>query len=643
MCGIVGFVSRQSPYELPPVLSKMMSRVRHRGPDGSGQKYLSDGGWQVALGHQRLAIIDLDGGSQPMANASGADWIVFNGEIYNYREIRELLQAKGHVFINRSDTEVILNQYRDRGPEGLETLNGIFAFALWDSDRRELILARDRAGIKPLYYAKLSDGGLAFASELSPLLDHPRSPREISMEALVAYFFHDYVPAPRSMISGIAKLPPGHWLRWKDGKILECRAFWSLSRLDGSRQQDGAGKLSRMSLDIIEQSVKRSMVSDVPVAVFLSGGLDSSLVAALAQRQSGEALKTFSIGFEDATFDERGYAQQVASQLGTQHFEQVLSEKLLLETVEAAVGHLDEPLADPSLIPTYLLAQLAASHVKVALSGDGGDELWGGYVTYRAHQLAKLYAWIPASGKSVITRLVAKLPLSDRYQSVEWKLKRFTKRWDDDTLMRHLRWMSTIDISDLDILIPGTVSPLTDLPPLGEFTGINRVLALDFQTYLPGSVLTKVDRASMAHGLELRPPLLDSESINWAFSIHSRHKVSLLRSKTLLKETALEVLPRKIVNRKKKGFGIPLAAWLRGPLRSTVESVLNSSPVWDLALEGRACVSRNMFRKMHACHQNRREDWSKGLWGLVVLDRWVRRVGLSQVVRSESTEQRLAA
>jgi asparagine synthase (glutamine-hydrolysing) len=620
MCGFVGFVQR-SP--APEVLTPMLRRIEHRGPDGEGRWHETFGGWFVALGHRRLAILDIAGGAQPMSTPEGNAHLTYNGELYNFRELRQGLEQSNVTFRTRSDTEVLLRHVEQDGAAGLPWLNGMFAFALWDCKRSRLLLARDRAGIKPLYYAPLPDGGVAFASELTALLQHPSVPRKLCPRGLLSYLFSDYVHAPLTLVDGVQKLPPGHYVEWQDGKIAPPSPFWKL--VDSPiLPADRPDRLADDLWSLLARSVERQLVADVPVGVFLSGGIDSSSVAVLAQQHSDRRLETFSIAFDDPTFDESAYSRIVASRIGSRHVEERLSENNLLEVIDLALARLDEPLADPSYLPTFLVSRLAASHVKVVLGGDGGDELFGGYPTYRAHRQARFYSCVPrAIRNDLLAKVISKLPQQDSYQSLEWKLKRFVLRWDDDDRRRHLRWMSNLDLDDLaraictgDDAQPATLS----FQPPGAHDPLNAILALDFCTYLPGSVLTKVDRASMAHGLEVRPPMLDNEVIDWAFRIPSSLKVRRARSKYLLQRAAANHLPAEVVLRRKKGFGIPLGKWLRGPLRHRVDRALDSSPLW-----GSGPLDKQAFVTWARMHGERRGDYSKTLWALIVLDEWLRR------------------
>ncbi|MBI3556989.1 MAG: asparagine synthase (glutamine-hydrolyzing) [Deltaproteobacteria bacterium] len=620
MCGIVGYVQRERDLE---TVHLMMKRVRHRGPDGAGEWFSEREGWHVGLGHRRLSVIDLKGGHQPMANEDGSLVITYNGEIYNFAALRSRLEEQQHGFSTKSDTEVVIHHFEQHGPSGLTDLNGMFAFAIWNQDTGELTLARDRAGIKPLYFAALPEGGILFASELSALLAHPACPTKLSVEGLAQYFFSDYGRPPDTVIDGISRLAPGEYIVWRDGVISEGRRFWNLREARPRAPLMGQGELAFELWDCLSRAVKRQLVADVPVGVFLSGGIDSSVVAALAQAHSARPIRTFSIAFEDSGFDESAHARAVAGFLKTQHTEEVLTESLLLTTIDAALSALDEPLGDPSFLPTYLLSKLAAQHVKVVLGGDGGDELWAGYPTYRAHGYALLYQNIPSVlRKLLIDKAVARLPVNDGYQSFEWKAKRFALRWDNDLLARHLRWMSSTDLPDLKLAVPQLREPARAERDQLAFASdqLNSLLALDFTTYLPGSVLTKVDRASMAHGLEVRPPLLDNELIDYAFGLPSRFKLRDGTGKYLFKLAARSHLPENIIHRPKKGFAIPLARWLRGPLATRLNGILEDSPVWNAGI-----LKRNTFVAWQRSHQSRREDRSRPLWALLVLDAWMRK------------------
>ncbi len=576
----------------------------------------------MALGHQRLSIIDLEGGSQPLSNENEQLWISFNGEIFNFQSLRATLV--GHRFKTRTDTEVIVHGIEQFGIGFIPKLNGMFAFALWNEQDGSLILARDRSGIKPLYYSCLPNNGIVFASELTALLEHPLVSKEIDIHAIISYFFLDYFHPPRTVLRKVSKLIPGTYLRWKDGVVSGPISF--CKQIDGGTGTllESDDKITAQLFEKLSLAVERQLIADVPVGIFLSGGIDSSVVAALAQRSSKKVLYTFSISFEEKDYDESPYARTVASHLKTHHTEQCLTETNLLDNLDVALDSLDEPLADASLLPTFMLSRLAATSVKVVLGGDGGDELWAGYPTYQAHAIAKIYAKIPRLIRDrVFAPAIDLLPTQDTYQSLEWKLKRFSKRWDEDLFRRHLRWMSNTDILQLRKLFPSVQDEpevLRQPPSVQSSDILNALLLLDYHTYLPGSVLAKVDRASMANGLEVRPPFLDNELVNWSARVPSKYKLRHYRTKYLLKKVALKFLPRKVVMRRKKGFAIPLSRWLVGPLKQRIIKTLVDSPLWDSQI-----ISRSTLMEWNNAHQERKGDFSKPLWAMLVLDHWLKK------------------
>jgi asparagine synthase (glutamine-hydrolysing) len=618
MCGIVGYIKQGEP---PCPMSELLATIAHRGPDGEGVHEETSGPWRVAFGHRRLSIIDLATGAQPMKNASGDVVITYNGEVYNFRELKAALEVRGHTFATRSDTEVVLRQYEAEGAEGVAALGGMFAFAIWDRRERTLLLARDRSGIKPLYYASLPCGGIAFGSELTTVLTATGA-RALDAHGVVSYFFSDYAHGAHTLARGVSALPPGHTLVWRDGALSPPKAYWSVpspSPAPRASDADLAHELWRL----LDHAVERCLIADVPLGVNLSGGIDSSIVAALAARHAPSRLQAFTIAFTDATHDESVYARQVADAVGVEYVEERLTEDNVLSVADAALACLDEPLADASYIPTYLLSRLASRHVKVVLGGDGGDELWAGYPTYRAHRYGRVYERLPSWAQRGIGRAVDRLPVDDRYQSLEWKLRRFAGRWDPDPIRRHLRWMSSLDLGDLAEAVPAsrTLPPPTlhaKLPVTPDV--LHRILALDFTSYMVDSVLTKVDRASMAHGLEARPAILDDKVIDFAFALPSSFKLRGDTTKFLLKRAAKDALPKGIAGRRKKGFGIPLAKWIRGPLAPRIRDIVRSSPAWDTGL-----LSRAAFSRYAAEHESKRADRSKPLWALYVLDHWLRR------------------
>ncbi len=586
----------------------MNAKLVHRGPDSEGT--FLDGG--VGIAARRLSIIDLQTGDQPLANEDGSVRVAQNGEIYNYRELRSELAAKGHRFASHGDTEVIAHLYEEYGLDFAARLRGMFALAIWDARERRLVLARDRFGIKPLYYQGEADE-LRFASELRAL---PRG--EIDPEALEAYLAFNFVPAPYSIFRGIRKLPPGHLLVWKEGKA-------RLDRFARPRPVD-ASELRKESVETLAEelrarmrdSVRAHLVSDVPVGVFLSGGVDSSLLAALAAEESGEPLRTFTIGFEERSFDETAGARKVAERYATSHRELVLrpEPELLLRALAEAF---DEPFADSSALPTYLVSQLAAEDVKVCLSGEGGDELFAGYYTYAADLLASRLGPLARLARP----FAELLPSSSARISFDYKAKRFTRAAHLPPLERHHGWKeifapelraelragrSGFDPVDL---LRARYAETENAEPLA------RLQDVDLGIPLVDDLLTKTDRSSMAHSLEARVPFLDSVVTNLALALPRRLKVSGLNKKILLRRAAEPLLPHEVVHGKKRGFSIPAAAWLRGELEPFAREVLAPG-----VLRRQGFFSPDVVACLLDRHVARKEDLSRQLWGLLAFTLW---------------------
>ena len=584
----------------------MSATLVHRGPDSSGK--FSDEG--VALAARRLSIIDLETGDQPVANENGTVHVVQNGEIYNYRELRRELERAGHSFRTQGDTEVLLHLYEEHGDQFAERLRGMFAIAIWDANHRRLVLARDRFGIKPLYY-RHADNELAFASELRAL---PRG--EIDLDALEAFLAFNSIPAPLTIFREIRKLPPGHLLIWEDGR-LELRRFARPSPLDELREDEEAELVEELR-SRLRDSVRAHLVSDVPVGVLLSGGVDSAFLAALAAEESSEPLRTFSIGFEERSFDELAGARLVAECYGTEHRELVLRPDAAL-LLPALADAFDEPFADSSALPTYLVSQLAANDVKVALSGEGGDELFGGYYTYAADLLAERVGGLARLARPLVERL----PTSSSKASFDYKAKRFVRAAHLPSLERHHGWK--------EIFSPGLRAELTGrrsaFDPVDilrdryrETEGADELARLqdvDLGIYLVDDLLVKTDRASMAHSLEARVPYLDTVVTNLALALPTRHKIRGLSKKVLLRKAAAPLLPREIVHGKKRGFSIPAAAWLRGELEPFARQTLSRETLQRQGYFHAAVVTRLLDD-----HVAGREDRSRQLWGLLAFTLW---------------------
>jgi asparagine synthase (glutamine-hydrolysing) len=604
MCGICGVVSANGSVD-PERLASMSATLAHRGPDSSG--HFSDG--SAALAARRLSIIDLETGDQPIGNEDGTLHVLQNGEIYNYRELRRELERTGHHFRTHGDTEVLLHLYEEHGDAFAERLRGMFSVAIWDAPRRRLVLARDRFGIKPLYYRNL-DGELAFASELRAL---PRG--EIDLDAVEGFLAFNSIPAPLTIFREARKLPAGHLLLWEDGAV-RLERFARPAPLP--ERNDDQAELVEELRSRLRDSVRAHLVSDVPVGVLLSGGVDSALLAALAAEEIGEPLRTFSIGFEERSFDELADARRVAERYGAQHRELVLRPDAAL-LLPALAEAFDEPFADSSALPTYLVSELAASDVKVALSGEGGDELFGGYYTYAADLLAARVGGLARLARPVVERL----PSSSAKASFDYRAKRFVRAAHLPPLERHHGWKEIFS-ADLRAELTGRRSAFDPVDLLraryAETQGANELARLqdvDLGTYLVDDLLVKTDRASMAHSLEARVPYLDTVVTNLALALPTRHKVRGLSKKVLLRKAAEPLLPREIVHGKKRGFSIPAAAWLRGDLEPFARETLSAE-----TLRRQGFFEPHVVRRLLDDHVDGREDLSRQLWGLLAFTLW---------------------
>jgi asparagine synthase (glutamine-hydrolysing) len=619
VCGICGIVQRDRRVQ-PATLELMAGALRHRGPDDEGYHVTrSSRPVSVGLGFRRLAIIDLDTGSQPMTNEDGSLWLVYNGEIYNHRELRSELEARGHRFATRADTEVILHLYEELGTRCVERLNGMFAFALWDEPNRTLVLARDRFGKKPLYYAE-TRSGLIFGSELDALLEHPDCPRELDHDALAHYLAFEYVPEPESILAGVRKVPAAHVLTWRDGAISTER-YWRMSFADGP--EAGEEECVDRFRQLFRAAVERRLLSDVPLGAFLSGGIDSSSVVA-AMTELGGDVKTFSIGFHEPSFDESAHARSVARFLGTDHHEEVFTAETMLDLLPEVVRALDEPFADPSVLPTYLLSRFAREHVTVALGGDGGDELLAGYPTFSADRLARLYRLPRGVHERVVVPAADRLPVSTANFSTEFKLKRFLRGITFDGDVRHAAWLGSFTPAELDeLLAEPAADPYAGLRRLAaEAPGrdrVERLISIYAETYLRDDILVKVDRASMACSLEVRAPFLDVELVEFLGRVPSSLKLRGLGTKRLLRLAMHGTLPPAILERPKKGFGIPVSAWLRDGLRELLEDELSPA-----RLRAQGLFRPEPVERLVREHLAGRRDHRKALWTLLMFQLWHR-------------------
>jgi asparagine synthase (glutamine-hydrolysing) len=625
MCGITGWANLDS--RTPPadgareLLHSMCERMVHRGPDSEGLM-VSNG---VALGMRRLAIIDLVTGEQPTFNEDKSVAVILNGEIYNYRELRHDLEKRGHSFRSQSDTEVLPHLYEEYADEMVQHLNGMFAFALWDSRRRRLLVARDRFGEKPLYWA-VFENTLLFASEPKVLLAHPAVKSSLNLQALRQYLSFDYVPAPLTIYQGINKLPAAHTLTLEDGKI-ETRSYWCLSyetKQPAPTETEAAEHLRELLAD----SVRMRLVSDVPLGVLLSGGVDSSTIAALAVRASSEAVRTFSISFAESSFDESWYARAVAKFLGTDHHEERLSANLAANLVGEIGSWMDEPFSDPSLVPTYLLSRFTRKHVTVALGGDGGDELFAGYPMYRGHRWAENYSKVPRVVRArVIEPLIGLLPVKTKNLSFDYKATRFVAGTKYDRVARHHIWFGSFNPAEQEELLTPEVLRNSDgdiyrrarlmLNECDSSDVVEQMQSLDTRLYLAEDILTKVDRASMAVSLEVRAPFLDPRVAEFAASLPVNYKLRGRKTKYILKRAIEDFLPPFVTRRGKKGFGVPVAEWLKGKLRPLARDLLSPDRVRKAGV-----FNPDYVTKLQDEHERGVANHRKLLWTLLMFELW---------------------
>jgi asparagine synthase (glutamine-hydrolysing) len=614
MCGICGVATAGRAAADLEAVKRMNRRLVHRGPDSDG--VFHDGG--VALAMRRLSIIDLEHGDQPIANEDGSITVVQNGEIYNYRELRGELERCGHRFRTSSDTEVLVHLYEEHGDGFVERLRGMFAIALWDGRERRLLLARDRFGIKPLYYS-LAQGTLSFASELKAMLEQPGFSREIDPRAVAAYLAFNSIPAPLTIFAAARKLPAGMLAVWRDGELTQTRyARPAPVPAAQVRRRPTAGLADELR-ETLRRSVRAHLVADVPVGVLLSGGVDSAGIVALAAGEQADPVKTFSVGFEESSFDELDRARLVAERYGTEHHEIVLrpdAVELLPRLVEA----FDEPFGDSSALPTYLVSELAAGEVKVALSGEGGDELFGGYYTYVADLLAARFGRLAA----LAAPLAERLPSSDAKVSLDYKAKRFARGAGLPPLERHHAWKEIfsrqLQASLLSVRDPGWDPVDLYRERYAETAGaesLARLQDVDLGIYLVDDLLVKTDRSSMAHSLELRVPFLDNEVATMALGLATPLKVRGLAKKRLLRRALAPLLPKEILRGPKQGFSIPVAAWLRGPLQGFAREVLSAE-----ALSRQGWLDPATVTSLLDDHCAGREDLSRQLWGLIAFTLW---------------------
>jgi asparagine synthase (glutamine-hydrolysing) len=634
LCGIVGFTHKSWVPDSGRIRSAVATLI-HRGPDQQGVFQSS----LCSVGAARLKIIDLRSGDQPILSDDGDVAIVFNGEIYNHPELRRELEQLGHQFHSHCDTETVLRAFLEWDTACFARLRGMFAIALWTKSTKRLVLARDRMGIKPLYFARRGDD-LFFGSELKAILIHPEIERRLSLEGLDCYLSLNYVPCPWTLVEGIEKLPPGQWLEWRDGKV-SSDSYW---RLPMGVVRDRTLESAREELDaLLKQSIREHLISDVPLGMWLSGGIDSSTILHYAATESSSQIKTFSISFQGRSFDETAYIREVAQRYQTDHEELDLNADVDLQgAIEAFAYYSDEPSADAGALPVWFLSKLSRTKTTVSLSGEGADELFGGYLTHRANRLAALARRLPQGARQFALDALRVWPVSDEKISLEYQLKRFLEGSLMTPERAHVYWNGTFSEAQKRALL------YSELPPalnsiLGELrdrtvarSGANDDLApylwFDQRYFLPDDILNKADRMSMAHSLEVRPPFLDHRIVEFAASLPASLKIRGSRQKVLLKELMRDKLPPSVLRRKKVGFDIPAHDWLRGCLRSLMMDVL-----LDGSSEHAKLFRRDVIETYIRQHLERRINVGYHLWGLMVLFLWMKKWGIQAAASRETS------
>lgn len=627
MCGICGFVPYTSTQNhAQDRLASMCQTIYHRGPDDQGL-YL---GGKAALGVRRLSIIDVEGGHQPLGNEDGSIWIAHNGEVYNFPELRKELLNRGHFFKTRTDTETILHAYEEWGLEFHQKLRGMFATAIWDEPQNRLILIRDRLGIKPLYYTCLEDKTLVFGSELKALLAYPGVPRRLAAPALDLFLTLEYIPAPYSIFQNVFKLPAGCMLIFENGSM-QIQKYWELRSPEAYAETSPKRHLDTMMdelYELLKESVKLRLISDVPLGAFLSGGIDSSCIVGLMRELGASPLKTFSIGFEDTTYNELAHAQRIAQTFQTDHEEFILQPKAL-DLTEKLVRHLDEPFGDFSIFPTYLVSQMAHNHVKVILSGDGGDEVFAGYEHYQAQKISE-WSWLNPLYKG-LSPIVRRFPPSPKKKGLWNKLQRYCQGLDHPVAARHFRWMMFLSQKQKETLYTDDlVNALNGIPSLPEqepfrqifahmpaYDDITSELYLDLNTYLVDDILVKVDRMSMATSLETRVPIIDHKIVEYIFNLPGRFKLNGLTTKWIFKKTMERLLPKENIYRSKEGFSIPIKHWLKTELKELMLTCLSKERI-----ESAGYFQYPTIQNMIHLHLNDKANFSHQLWALLVFEIW---------------------
>jgi len=618
MCGIAGIANTGRDGVDMQTIHAMCQTIVHRGPDDEGI-FVKDG---VGLGMRRLSIIDLAGGHQPIFNEDRSVWIVFNGEIYNFLELRRELEGKGHCFSTHSDTEVIVHLYEEHGAECVNKLRGMFAFALYDERRRRLLLARDRLGIKPLHYV-LRDGRLLFGSEIKTILAAAPELNDIDPRALLQYFYFGYIPDPLTAFAAIKKLPPGHILEFEQGEV-SVRQYWDLAKYGTHPPRSEEECLEQLE-QLLAEAVKIRLISDVPLGALLSGGADSSLVVALMARAASGPVKTFSIGFRQADFDETPYARKVAERFATEHHELVL-EPDIVQTVETLTRLLEEPFGDSSMLPTYYVCRMARQHVTVALSGDGGDEAFAGYDRYRIHLRDRAHEWMPEAGRKLYRNYLHRwVPYGVPGRSLAYSVALpWSERYIEGISLKPFQRSMKLLAEDFTRVGEGAHDPMKIMRDYLEAAPaddpLDRVLYLDTKTYLPGDILTKVDRMSMATSLEARVPILDHVFLEYVTALPAEWKLRGLTQKYIFRKLAERVgIPKEVLHRPKQGFSLPLVHWMRHELKDLIVGTLTEPRTLQ-----RGYFDLKGLRRMLDEHFRGRRDHSPRIWRLLMAELWLR-------------------
>jgi asparagine synthase (glutamine-hydrolysing) len=629
MCGIAGFTRfNNKNYDASKVIETMCNKIAHRGPDGFGYENQKN----VSLGHRRLSIVDLEGGSQPIFNPNNNTYIVFNGEIYNYKSLQKHLEQKNYKLKTSSDTEVVLALYEIYGLDFLEQLEGMFAIAIWNENEQKLILARDRMGEKPIFY-QAKDGDLIFASELKSLVEHPSVNRTISAKGFNKFLTYEYIPGPASILKDVYKVEPGQVITFDQNGINKI-FYWnypSYNHLEGDNSFNKEELMFELD-ELLRTSIQNRLTADVPVGVLLSGGIDSSIVTAIASEYTHK-LQSFSMYFNEKSYDESSYIKKITDKFALNHHAEYLSPKDMLSIFDELGGIMDEPMADPSIVPTYFLSKMTSKKVKTVLGGDGADELFAGYPTYTANKLIQIYNIVPYEIRTALTNFTKSLignviPVSNKNIALDFKLKQFFRGANVASEVRFFRWMGGFIESEKNSILTDSFKkmasgsfPYEDINRLLSRVNIlnetDRLLYLSQKLYLTDDILVKTDRASMQNSLEIRAPFLNHNIVEFAAKLPARFKLRGLTTKYILKQLALKYIPSEIVNRPKKGFGIPITEWLKKDLKEPMLDLLSKE-----SIESTGILDYQGVKSLIDGHLNGSANNRKLIWSLLSFQLW---------------------